>query len=125
MKLMINGIWRGDVEPSLALDPQRTIHAGLFRDRITADGSSGFPPEPGRYHLYASYACPFAHRAILGRALLGLEEAVGMSVLHPTWNTDQGWVSATPTCLPRTGAGKASPISIRPTRPRIPATPAR
>src|SRR5215218_6762984 len=75
MKLMINGIWRGDVEPSLALDPQRVIHAGLFRDRITADGSSGFPPEPGRYHLYASYACPFAHRAILGRALLGLEEA--------------------------------------------------
>lgn len=106
MKLMINGIWRGDVEPSPALDAQRTIHAGLFRDRITVDGSSVFPPEPGRYHLYVSYACPFAHRAILGRVVLGLEHVVGMSVLHPTWNTHQGWAFGDTHLSTRDGGGQ-------------------
>jgi putative glutathione S-transferase len=54
-----------------------------FRDRITADGSSGFPAEAGRYHLYVSLACPWAHRTIIVRRLLGLEEAVSMSVVDP------------------------------------------
>lgn len=95
MKLMIDGAWRGDVAAPLpALDAQRAIHAGLFRGRLSRDGSTPFPAEPGRYHLYASYACPFAHRAILARILLGLEDAVGLSVLHPVWNTRDGWVLA-------------------------------
>ena len=41
-----------------------------FRDRITADGTSGFRAEPGRYHLYVSLACPWAHRTIIVRRLL-------------------------------------------------------
>jgi len=61
-----------------------------FRDRITADGSSGFPAEAGRYHLYVSLACPWAHRAIIVRRLLGLEEAVSMSVVDPV-RDEQGW----------------------------------
>ena len=61
-----------------------------FRDRITADGSSGFPAEAGRYHLYVSLACPWAHRAVIVRRLLGLEEAISMSVVDPI-RDERGW----------------------------------
>ena len=94
MKLMIDGVWRGDVAPTPELEARRVIHAGAFRDRVTPDGTSGYPPEVGRYHLFASYACPFAHRALLGRALKGLQRVVGLSVLHPIWNTPKGWAFA-------------------------------
>jgi putative glutathione S-transferase len=61
-----------------------------FRERITADGSSGVRAEPGRYHLYVSLACPWAHRAIIVRRLLGLEEVVSMSVVDPI-RDEKGW----------------------------------
>ncbi|MFJ6658781.1 glutathione S-transferase C-terminal domain-containing protein [Streptomyces sp. NPDC091377] len=66
-----------------------------FTHRVTADGSSGFPVEPGRYHLIASPACPWSHRVIITRRLLGLEDAIGLSVVDPVWGED-GWVFATP-----------------------------
>ncbi len=52
-----------------------------FRNQITADGSSGFKAEAGRYHLYISWACPWAHRTAIMRRLKGLENAVGLSVV--------------------------------------------
>lgn len=61
-----------------------------FRDRITADGSSGFRAEAGRYHLYVSLACPWAHRAIVVRRLLGLENVISMSVVDPI-RDERGW----------------------------------
>ena len=61
-----------------------------FRDRVTADGSSGFPAEAGRYHLYVSLACPWAHRTIVVRTLRGLEGAIGMTVVDPV-RDDRGW----------------------------------
>jgi glutathionyl-hydroquinone reductase len=61
-----------------------------IRDRITADGSSGFPARAGRYHLYVSLACPWAHRSIIVRRLLGLEEVVTMSVVDPI-RDERGW----------------------------------
>lgn len=64
--------------------------AYTIRDRITADGSSGFPAEPGRYHLYVSLACPWAHRAIIVRRLLGLEAVISMSVVDPI-RDERGW----------------------------------
>ena len=77
--------------------PAETNAAGAFvrqeysiRDRITADGSSGFPAEPGRYHLYVSLACPWAHRSIIVRGLLGLESAISMSVVDPI-RDERGW----------------------------------
>jgi len=54
-----------------------------FRDTITADGSSGFKAEPGRYHLYISWACPWAHRTAIMRRLKGLEDVIGLSVVAP------------------------------------------
>ena len=61
-----------------------------FRGRVSADGSTQYPAEAGRYHLYVSWACPWAHRAIIGRRLKGLEEAIGMSVVDPV-RDERGW----------------------------------
>ncbi|TNY38484.1 glutathione S-transferase family protein [Thermomonospora catenispora] len=61
-----------------------------FTDRITADGSSGFPAEPGRYRLYVSYACPWAHRTLIVRRLLGLEDVIGVTVVDPI-RDERGW----------------------------------
>jgi putative glutathione S-transferase len=61
-----------------------------FRHRVTSDGSSGFAPEPGRYHLYVARACPWAHRALIARALMGLERAISVSFLNPI-RDDRGW----------------------------------
>ena len=61
-----------------------------FRDRVTADGSSGYPAEPGRYHLYVSLACPWAHRTVIVRMLKGLQDAIGMSVVDPL-RDERGW----------------------------------
>jgi putative glutathione S-transferase len=61
-----------------------------IRDRITADGSSGFRAEPGRYHLYVSLACPWAQRSIIVRRLLGLEQVISMSVVDPI-RDERGW----------------------------------
>ena len=67
-----------------------------FRNWITADGSAGpsgeggFKAEDGRYHLYVSYACPWAHRALIFRKLKGLEDLITFSVVHPDMLSD-GW----------------------------------
>ncbi|MCH8113399.1 MAG: glutathione S-transferase family protein [Proteobacteria bacterium] len=61
-----------------------------LRNWVTADGSSGFKAEAGRYHLYISYACPWAHRALIVRRLKKLEDAISLSVVD--WHmTDDGW----------------------------------
>ncbi len=61
-----------------------------FREWVSADGHSGFPAEAGRYHLYVSLACPWAHRTIVVRALKRLENAIGMSVVDPI-RDERGW----------------------------------
>jgi putative glutathione S-transferase len=62
-----------------------------FRDRVTADGSSGFPAVAGRYHLYVSLACPWAHRAVIIRELKGLQDAIAVTVVDPIRNEEDGW----------------------------------
>jgi putative glutathione S-transferase len=64
--------------------------ANRFTDRITADGSSGWRAEPGRYRLVVSLACPWAHRAVIVRGLLGLEDAISLAVVDPI-RDDKGW----------------------------------
>jgi putative glutathione S-transferase len=64
--------------------------ANAFTDRVTADGSSGFPAEPGRYHLIVSLACPWAHRSIIVRELLGLQDAISLTVVDPI-RDEKGW----------------------------------
>jgi putative glutathione S-transferase len=61
-----------------------------FRDWVSADGSTAYPAAAGRYHLYVSWACPWAHRTVIGRRLKGLEDAIGMSVVDPL-RDERGW----------------------------------
>lgn len=61
-----------------------------FRNWVTADGSSGYLAEPGRYHLYVSLACPWAHRTLIARALKKLEKIVPLSIVEPVMSA-QGW----------------------------------
>jgi glutathionyl-hydroquinone reductase len=119
MKAMVEGVWRTDVEPTPAY--REAAARSRFRDWVSADGSSGFGAESGRYHLYVSYACPFAHRTLLGRALLGLEEAVSISVLDPDWGGPMGWVfGAPPAATPDHANGLTSlPEVYRKANPRF------
>jgi putative glutathione S-transferase len=61
-----------------------------FREFVSADGSTPFPAQVGRYHLYVSWACPWAHRTVIARRLKGLEDVVGMSVVDPI-RDERGW----------------------------------
>jgi putative glutathione S-transferase len=61
-----------------------------FREHVTADGSSGYPAEAGRYHLYVSLACPWAHRTVIVRRLKGLEDVVSLSIADPI-RDERGW----------------------------------
>jgi putative glutathione S-transferase len=61
-----------------------------FHQTILADGSSGHPAESGRYHLYVSLACPWAHRTLLARSLKGLEKVISLSIVHPHMG-ENGW----------------------------------
>ena len=62
----------------------------VFRQWVTDDGRSGYPAAAGRYHLYVSLACPWAHRTIIVRALKQLEPVVGMTVVDPI-RDERGW----------------------------------
>ena len=61
-----------------------------FRDWVSADGSTGYPAEANRYHLYVSLACPWATRTVIVRKLLGLENTIGMTVVDPV-RDERGW----------------------------------
>lgn len=89
MAMLIDGKWQDDVRPS---GPNgRYVRAdSIFRDWITCDGSSGFKAEPGRYHLYVSLACPWAHRTLIFRKLKGLETVLSASISKPLVR-DRGW----------------------------------
>jgi len=71
----------------------------LFRNFITKDPEARFPPASDRYHLYISYACPWANRCLAALKMKGLDKAIGVSVVHPTWQQTKpgedehtGWV---------------------------------
>src|SRR6516164_10068935 len=66
-----------------------------FRDWVRADGSSEYPAQAGRYHLYVSLACPWASRIVIVRKLKGLEAAIGMTIVDPI-RDDLGWAFRDP-----------------------------
>jgi putative glutathione S-transferase len=76
--------------PDESKDGEFVRQDDAFRDWVRADGSNGYPAGAGRYHLYVSLACPWAHRTIIMRKLKGLEAAVGMTVVDPI-RDERGW----------------------------------
>jgi glutathionyl-hydroquinone reductase len=98
MGLMINGVWQ-EREPETTKDGHFERGETAFRNWITPDGrpgptgQDGFRALAGRYHLYVSLACPWAHRALIMRALKGLQTIIPVSVTH--WlMADHGWTFA-------------------------------
>jgi len=90
MGLMIDGeYYPQDPGPDTSEDGRFQRQKATIRHWIKADGP--FTPEPGRYHLYAAWNCPWAHRALLIRALKGLQDAISVAYARPR-RTDQGWV---------------------------------
>jgi len=99
MGLLIDGKWHDKWYDTSATKGRFIRKASSFRNWITADGAAGptgeggFKAEAGRYHLYVSYACPWAHRTLIFRALKELEDMISLSVVHPLMAAD-GWTFA-------------------------------
>jgi putative glutathione S-transferase len=87
---LLNGEWHTGWYDTRKTQGEFVRTTAAFRNRITADGASGYPAEPGRYHLYLSLACPWAHRTLIFRALKRLEEVVSVSIVDPVMAED-GW----------------------------------
>ena len=90
MGMLIDGVWQQDHEVAHA-DPDgrwRRVPAA-YRHWISEGGD--FPPEPGRYHLYAAWNCPWAHRALLARISRKLEAAISVSFVAPRRDA-RGWI---------------------------------
>lgn len=100
MGQLVDGVWQDVWYPTAATGGAFVRKPSTFRNWITADGaagpsgSGGFKAESGRYHLYVSHACPWAHRTVIFRALKGLAPHIGLSVVHPDMLSD-GWTFAT------------------------------
>jgi len=96
MGLLVKGQWRDQWYDTESHGGEFQREDARFRNWITADGSagpsgdSGFPAESGRYHLYVSLACPWAHRTLIMRRLKGLEAHIDVSVVHPHM-LENGW----------------------------------
>ncbi len=96
MGLLQEGKWVDQWYDTKASGGRFKRNASQFRNWVTADGSvgpsggAGFKAETGRYHLYVSLACPWAHRTLIFRALKGLEDLISVSVVH-WFMGDQGW----------------------------------
>ena len=99
MGLLIDGQWHDKWYDTASTGGKFVRSEAQFRNWITKDGSAGpsgkagFKAEAGRYHLYASYACPWVHRVLIYRKLKGLEGIIGVSFVH--WRmAEHGWTFA-------------------------------
>ncbi len=109
MGVLIEGAWRdGELPQETGAGGEFRRADSRFRDRITADGSSGFKAEAGRYHLYVAHGCPWAHRTLIYRSLKKLKGAITVAYAIPGLR-QQGWMfdddPAFPDCTPDTVNG--------------------
>ena len=106
MGLLVDGVWKDAWYDTKESRGRFVRSEAQFRHRVTADGSSGFPAEAGRYHLYVSLACPWASRTLVFRKLKKLEHAISLSIVDPFMG-ENGWAfSDGPGCIPDTVNGK-------------------
>jgi len=96
MGQLVDGVWQDTWYDTKSTGGHFKRSTSQFRNWVTADGEpgehgrGGFRAEPGRYHLYVSLACPWAHRTLLMRKLKGLETLIPVSVVHPLM-LENGW----------------------------------
>lgn len=96
MGLLVDGKWQDTWYDTKSTGGHFKRTVSQFRNWITADGApgmsgvGGYPAESGRYHLYVSYACPWAHRTLIFRQLKGLADHISFSVVHPDM-MEKGW----------------------------------
>ena len=116
MGLLVDGVWQEDV--SRTKDGHFVRPATRFRNFVTADGGpgpsgeGGFPAERGRYHLYISLACPWAHRTLIFRALKKLDDVISVSITEPLYGKT-GWeFGTTPGTTPDTANGKTTMAEV-------------
>ena len=106
MGLLVNGTWQNDWYDTKSTGGSFKRPQSVFRNWITADGSpgptgsGGFAAESGRYHMYVSLACPWAHRTLIFRNLKDLADHISVSIVHPDmmddgWTFDTGFPGAT------------------------------
>jgi putative glutathione S-transferase len=89
MGYLQDGVWREGWYDTAKTGGQFVREQSQFRHRVTADGGT-FRAEPGRYHLYISFACPWAHRTLIFRKLKKLEDVISFSAVDP-WMRADGW----------------------------------
>jgi len=87
---LIQGKWSNEWYDTASSGGSFVRSPSSFREWVRADSSTRHPPESGRYHLYVSLACPWAHRTLIFRKLKGLEEAISISVVDPVMG-ENGW----------------------------------
>jgi len=91
MGVLIDGAWRdGELPQETGTSGEFRRADSRFRERITADGSSGFQAEAGRYHLYVAHGCPWAHRTLIYRSVKKLQGAITVAYSVPGLR-QQGW----------------------------------
>lgn len=93
MGLLVDGVWQDRWYDTASSGGRFQRDASRFRRRIEPESGAEFPAAAGRYHLYVSFACPWAHRTLIFRAIKGLEEMISVSVVDPLM-LDEGWTLA-------------------------------
>lgn len=99
MGKLIDGVWTDAPFPTDETGRFRRAPT-TFRGRVERSRTAPFPAAAGRYHLYVSHACPWAHRTMIARSLRGLESTIGISVVDPFMGDDGWFFSEGPDCLP-------------------------
>ena len=107
MGRLVDGVWSDEWYDTKSSGGRFVRKESAFRDWVRADGSTRFAPAAGRYHLYVSLACPWAHRTLIFRKLKKLEGVISVSVVDPFMGSD-GWHFGG-----RPGPGERRPLPAR------------
>jgi putative glutathione S-transferase len=118
MGLLVDGVWQDQWYDTASTGGRFVRTTTRYRNWVTADGSvgpsgqGGFPAERGRYHLYVSLACPWAHRTLIFRKLKKLDDVISVSIVEPLMGSE-GWVfGAAATADTENGKAKLSEIYL-------------
>lgn len=109
MGLLVEGEWRDKWYDTESTGGKFVRESAGFRNWVTADGAAGpsgeggFKAEPGRYHIYIAWACPWCHRVVLYWSLFGLQNVITLSVVDPLM-LEHGWTFG------RSGENKRDPL---------------